>query len=111
MQDKKREDEYVRLLKDYISFLKEKCQPRITIIYKHLHIIHQKGMIETGSSQEKDMLTSSVIINDNYESLIAKNRKDEHGDAILDDNDSTLRDENNHVVTRENNYDVSSIFL
>ena len=38
--------------------------------------------------------------------LIAKNRKDEHGDEILDDNDSTLRDENNHVVTRENNYDV-----
>ena len=38
------------------------------IIDKHLHI-HQKGMIETGSYQEKDMLTSSVIINDNYESL------------------------------------------
>ena len=48
-------------------------------------------MIETGSSQEKDMLTSSVIINDNYESLIAKNRKDKHGDEILDDNDSTLK--------------------
>ena len=110
LQDKKREDEYVRLLKDYISFLKEEMSTKNNIIYKLLHIIHQKGMIETGSSQEKDMLTSSVIINDNYESLIAKNRKDEHGDAILDDNDSTLRDENNHVVTRENNHDVSSIF-
>ena len=94
LQDKKREDEYVRLLKYYIN----------------LHIIHQKGTIETGSSQEKDMLTSSDKINDNYESLIAKNKKDEHGDEILDDNDSTLRDENNHVVRRENNYDVSSIF-
>ena len=68
LQDKKREDEYVRLLKDYISFLKEEMSTKNNIIYKHLHIIHQKGMIETGLSQEKDMLTSSDIINDNYES-------------------------------------------
>ena len=46
LQDKKREDEYVRLLKDYISFLKEEMSTKNNIIYKHLHIFHQKDIYD-----------------------------------------------------------------
>ena len=59
--DKKREEEYTSLLKDYINYLKDEIYTKNSQIDKQLNMICKSHFIKTRSSRGNYILNSSIL--------------------------------------------------
>ena len=88
---------------DYISFLKEEITEKNIIFRKHLDIINKE--METGSLQEKNVLTSRNVSNHNDVSSIMEDET-----IISTDKEIINNNENNDNCNVYRNYEKDDVF-
>ena len=104
--DKKREEEYTSLLKDYINYLKDEIYTKNNQIDKQLNMICKSHFIETRSSRGNDILNSSILTCHNNTPLNnSYNPIDETGITQMNDGIKKC----NHDLISENNENVNDI--